>query len=722
MLRTTARIVLLSLLVTGVLFLAFPPIIYDAKASPASISSKPMHFYFHYIDIPVSVAGIQTHYIMNTTRWFKFPAQKEAYTNSFYKPVGLPKITVDFYLYPNLGGPVTIDGTWQVFIWVNGSAYKPCGFNVEFKEINVGGKTLWTSGALTPIVTSSIGGYIDVPIFAYNLSCTSLVHTFSSDATILAEVTINPGASAECRVWYDSPMYPSKVILPCQNYALPSSLKTFNANYTETNMFSVFWSESQRKVVVRTDVTDPFGGYDINMVNVTIFDPAKRPVLDNVKMSRISDGSWVFRYTHTYEASWSYPSTAMSGNYTVRVSVVDNNGYYRYLDYGTFEPYIEFNSSVFSIGLQYPIQFRTVDAHNEPMVNAQVFAVSRGVILASGFTDASGWWKTDLWAGYYDIIVYWRGTEVTKQLTEVREPSTFTIPCSVYYPAFKVVDDVNGPIFGAQVYIKSPNGTTSIQPFYTTETGFINLKQEPAGNYSFTVWWKGTIVQETSLVVNSDGPYTIKCQVYELTAKLSGVDEAPVPRAHVVVYDQTGLVYDFKITNESGQAVFKLPIGNYKFTVWWQGVVVQEITHRVNSSGPYTIPCQVYLLRINVLGNNGGPIQEAHVTIFSQDGMPYDFKITNASGVVMSRLPVGTYRIDVFYTTEYWLTHVAVSTTKPSVSVTSSREESITLTDYPPPLWKTIGFWLLIISVFVAVLAMVLILRKKGAIFKRKSG
>lgn len=93
-------------------------------------AAKPMEFYFHYVDTPVHVAGMDTKYIMNTTKWFSFSTQQEAHANSFYKSIGQPKIAVDFYLYPNLAGPVVIDGLWQVFIWANGSAYKPTGFNI----------------------------------------------------------------------------------------------------------------------------------------------------------------------------------------------------------------------------------------------------------------------------------------------------------------------------------------------------------------------------------------------------------------------------------------------------------------------------------------------------------------------------------------------------------------------------------------------------------------
>jgi len=122
--------------------------------APASYtgSAKPMEFYLHYLDTPVNVAGIQTKYVINTTQWFRFQTQQDAYINSFYKPTGQPKIAVDFYVYPNFAGPVTIDGSWQVFLWINGSAYKPTGFTLQFQEVTVGGATLWDSGAINPTV------------------------------------------------------------------------------------------------------------------------------------------------------------------------------------------------------------------------------------------------------------------------------------------------------------------------------------------------------------------------------------------------------------------------------------------------------------------------------------------------------------------------------------------------------------------------------------------
>ena len=58
-----------------------------AEASYTS-AAKPMQFYFHHLANPVTVAGLETKYIMNTTRNFSFSTQQEAYANSFFKAVG----------------------------------------------------------------------------------------------------------------------------------------------------------------------------------------------------------------------------------------------------------------------------------------------------------------------------------------------------------------------------------------------------------------------------------------------------------------------------------------------------------------------------------------------------------------------------------------------------------------------------------------------------------
>ena len=523
--------------------------------------AKPMKFYLHYVDTPVGVAGLETKYIMNTSRQFQFSTQEEAYANSFYKPVGQPKIVVSFYLHPNLVGPVTIDGAWQVSVWVNSSAYKPVGFTLQFQEIRVEGSTLWDSGLITPQVTSSVGAYIDVPVFNYNLSA-PLTHSFSADTTLLVQVEVNAGSSADTRIWYDSQLYPSKVVLPAKDYARPLNPRTYAYDNSETNLFHFNWSENQRVVIVRVNVTDPFGGYDIHRVNVTILDPAYNPVVDNLDMVRKSDEPVLTSFSHMYEVNWSYPLTAQLGNYTVKVSVIDNNGYYHNLDTGSFSPFIEHATHIFSIG----------------------------------------------------IIVY-------------------------HNPIFRVLDDVNDPLPKAQVYVTWLNGSRDVLPRYTSANGSIILTHVLSGNYGFTIIWKDAVVRQTEVYVNSDGPYTINAEVHQVTISVLDNNQVPVHGAYVIIYTQTGSGIGLDTTNVDGQAVFKLPKGEYD--------------------------------------------------------------------------------LEAKYSAEYWLKVVTTDVIEENVSVAASLSKTIVLEEFPPPIWTTIGFWLIIILASIVALGVVLLLRKKGIIFKK---
>ncbi len=483
-----------------------------------SAVAKPMEFYLHNLDTPVDVAGLQTKYVMNTTRAFKFLTPQDAHANSFYKPVGLPLIVVDFYLYPNLASAVTISGQWQVFLWMNGSAYKPATFSLRFCEIAVGGSVLWDSGMLIPTVTSSVGGYIDVPVYNYNLSV-PLSRNFTVGTTLHLQAEVNAGAAADTRIWYDSPFYPSKVILPAQDYARASSVKTYAYDGSEISLFHYDWTDSQRIVTVRANVTDPFGGYDIFKVNVTIFDPAGNAVINATDMTRISNGQWLVNYAHLYELNWDYATNATLGDYTVVVTVIDNNGYYRSIESGAYDPFAEESTHTFTIG----------------------------------------------------IIVY-------------------------YDPVFLITDDLNDPLPDAQVHITWPNKTTDTLPRYTSATGYLNLTQIAAtSTIGFTILWKDIIVQQTTVQVDSNGPYTIKTRVYQLTVHVTANTGAPVDGAYVIVYTHAGVGYGLSITDTAGQAVFKLPAGTYRIDVhyvagYWLTLVKTNASDTVQVTESMTTP------------------------------------------------------------------------------------------------------------------------------------
>jgi hypothetical protein len=118
------------------------------------------------------------------------------------------------------------------------------------------------------------------------------------------------------------------------------------------------------------------------------------------------------------------------------------------------------------------------------------------------------------------------------------------------------------------------------------------------------------------------------------------------------------------------------------------------------------------------LGNDGSAVHGAYVWVYTEAGLPYDFKMTGAEGRAVFRLPIGTYRIEAYYSTAYMLTHVVANATKPSVLVNSSRPLNITFDDYPPPIWTTIAFWLALAIILAIALSVIVYLayrrRKKS--------
>jgi len=540
-----------------------PFTISTVKAAPNG-TIKALNFYFHNDTRNPHVGNgySQTTATLNTTQnWQETP---QGFTNAS------GTLVLEFYVHPDLAANVTLSGALWLHLWMCGwtstgstpkATFKADVYEVVFPTGPTKVVSTGSSGSMELAYGSTPAHSRDVNSVDGNspLNLTFTSHTFTEGSSILLRIEVVPGAGVSMSFYYDHPICPSYVTVYSNNYTQVASVKTYDYKYAETNMFSPNWTGGRRKVVVQANVTDPFGGYDIYIVNASIFDPLNQsvPDFDNVVMTRISNGLWTIHYSHLYEANWSYPETAMLGNYTVKVSVVDNTGN------------VEHGSHVFNIGV--------IILHN---------------------------------------------------------------------PTFKVVDDANTAMPHAEVYITLPNGTTNTLPLLTNDTGFVSLTKVPTGNYSLKILWKGWVVQQTTQYVDSDGPYTITCQVYQLTVQVSGNDGTSVHGAYAVIYTQAGIVYDFKMTDASGQALFQLPSSNIQ--------------------------------------------------------------------------AVGPYRIETFYSTSYWLTYVAVSATEPSVSVVSSRSVAVTLDGFPPAIWTTMQFWLVVALLVVAALSIIYVLHKKGIIFKKE--
>ena len=615
----------------------FVPNFIPAVNSSPDGTAKSLHFYLHNDTSNPWVGGyVRTTATLNTTqKWREKPQGYRNITGRLY---------FDFYVHPDLASNMSLDGTIWLHLWMcgYGTGGSTIGgvFSAVIYEVASTGQTLVGSTASTGSQTLPFGstpaGSRDVNSVAGNdpLVLNFPAHTFRKGSSILIHVEVNPqGAGANMFFYYDNNISPSYITLYSEDYVNIPTVWTANATGYPETVFNVI--ENSTVVQINANITDPLGGYDFNasligtkyaMVTATIVDPAGVPAVDNERMTLIYGG--ITSFVNLLQYNWTF-STAIPGQYNVTVSATDNSG-------NTVN-----GTAFFWVGQTYQIQVQAVDSKMRPLTNACITASVEEYVALLDYTNTTGWIDAQIVGGTYNFTVIWQGVVVNSTLNfSVVANTTVVLNCGVYDPSFLFVDDVDGPLPEAQVFIESPNGTTNILPLYTTLNGLINLTQAPAGDYGFTLYWKGVKVLQETQSVNSDGPYTIKCEVYQLT--------------------------------------------------------------------------------VEVLGNDGTWVRGAYVIIYTEAGIVYDFKMTDATGKAISKLPVGVYRIEVQYSATYWFTGVTANATEPLKEVTSSSSVTITLTDFPPSIWTTVGFWLLIAFIIVVVLGTVGLLYKRGVIFKGK--
>ncbi len=537
---------------------------------PSQGGTKELTFFFHYASSAESLGGVSTNYLADTAANF------QNIKNHDTKATGQPKLQVDFYLFPDLAGPVRLSGNWEVVVFANSTALHPATWNLEFWEKTPSGSIVWDSGALNPSVLggpSANNGYVDAPIYGYTLTASNLNRTLASGDTLEVEITVNTGATVPLSLWYDSAQQPSRMVLPSLDYMRISGISTADANETLRTVFFTFWPSSQRNVTVRTVLTDPFGGYDIHQVLVSVKDPTGAWVVSNATMPKASGTPFSFDSAYSY--SLAYASNAPKGNYTVFVMALDNNAENQFAHTGTYFPFAAVASTQFSIGLQYPVHVRVFDTHSSPLVGAKVGFFSGEVEYAAGYTGHDGTYNVTLFTGEFVAEVWWEGVPVLSQNVSVRGAASINLTAAVYYPTFKIVDDLQNPLGGALVFLHFPNGSASELPSTTDARGTFTLSQEPKGNYTALVLFEGIEVADSTVRVASDGPFVIPTMVFQLRVTVEDSGGGPLNGSTVLVASPgkaNGGAYGYLVTNKAGEANFSLPVGNYVVTAEYHAV------------------------------------------------------------------------------------------------------------------------------------------------------
>ncbi|MEM4293925.1 MAG: hypothetical protein QXJ27_07175, partial [Thermoplasmata archaeon] len=494
---------------------------------------------------------------------------------------------------------------------------------------------------------------------AYGVTITDINWTVEKGHSLRARISLSGGASNYYFLWFGTGNYDSRIIIQtCQSIQV-EGITTYDAERHPANWFSPL--SNNTTIIVEANITDPYGGYDIYYVRITVKDAAGNviPWLNNCTMERVSGNNKSFLSVYAY--SFNYSSLA-PGKYQIVVWALDMNGYYWYthlqqFDYG---PYPDTGVAYFFIGgFPVNVDFTCLDSNGQPLKNATVVALSASTLVAQNQTDEQGNTTLLLFPSNYTILVYFESQLVATNSTEIPEnfSGTIVIYCKVYRVDLKVLTGDGTPLENALVFLTKLNA--EIIELKTDMSGMILnnplLAQMPIGNYSVRIMWKGLEVGRALLRIDHNSPplYTLVAEVFNVKFIASDNHGIGLAQAQVIAMDNsTGFVIDCGITDAKGVVVLRLPLIIAQIQVYWHGILVYSANHVIKDclNNNTVLNCSVYYLSFVASDSHRIGLAQAQVIAMDNStGFVIDNRFADANGSVTLRLPLITAKIQVYW-------------------------------------------------------------------------
>ncbi len=618
------------------------------QPSPDLAIEKQMIFFLHYVNgtetaKPLPGGGSTWTYFDTTLEWNDVNVTiKASGTNQRY----------EWYLCPALAGNFTTD-SFTFRIWGNASGSASVSAQTKIRVLRVN-----STGAESLIHEENFGN-VPYPIsptlknFTANFTST----TFLPGESIKIEFEVTPGVSNTLFFYYDTARANSRLELRSSDSFRIENIRTLD--YLDMVQMNFDPSESNKTIKIRANLTDPLGAYDIKRVNLTLYDPNGTIILDNVTMWKISGNPVDYRAEYNY--TWNYSAYAsFRGRYNISIWAVDNNGYnwyYHFQNYN-FGDYYEIAHSYFYIGKMPNYAWvKVYDDSGTPLEGSVVQAVLSGSVVSWNITNQSGMTNITVSPGTYNLRVLWQdiyvGGVVANVSENITEDTPIIINCSVYYPILRAVDSWGLPLDGSVFYIQHPNGT-KLNPMTANADGEITLYRAPLGNYSVVVRWRGIVVYDGVVFIDSSNTYILSCSVYHVTFHAQDPDGNPLSDIGIAVFDDsTGLIMDFRQTDFEGNATTRIPAGTVRVEAYWQNLLVNRTSNLMISGDDYIeVECEIYTVTFHASDSHDLPVQSAQIFIKTDAGGDViDSVITDSKGNASSVLPNGTYYMEVIWNT-----------------------------------------------------------------------
>jgi len=529
----------------------------------ASGSLQPSTFYFHN-QATKTLNTISTYLWANTSQTWSSGAQFE----SRNVVSGTPGVW-NYYSQPAMAGNVTFTGP-VIFVLYLISSSGTGGGTVITGTIN----KITTAGTVVALAVGSLSGTsISTTLTAFTISLTSSSYQIEQGAILNFQITITITGTTTRTIslLYDGAAWPSQVVATFQQRIGINFYSSFNQTGLQTSFFSRNWTGLGRQVTLRASVFDALGLYDIASARSNLTSPSGSAVLSNSPLTRVQGTGQ--NYTGTWAINWTYTTNTLSGSYSSKLAVTDNNG-------------ISLTSTLtFKVIASWLLNLHAVSLDPTPVSvpGASITLFNGAVAIYNGVSNSSGWVAPQnillLDNASYITKAYLQGT-IVNQTAPFTPSSSLTIPLylSVYQLDFsnKFMDGKANqlPQPPSTIQLSYPNGTIgSLDP-----AGTYLL---PAGTYSIsTVTWRGVNVAASSIPFNpKNGFGSVNLQIYDLTVYVEDQNGEPISGA-IVTLSLSGQQFTQNTTGNSGVLVFHaLPKGQYTVSVNSQSQSARSIVN-----------------------------------------------------------------------------------------------------------------------------------------------
>ena len=563
--------------------------------------------------------------------------------------------SMSWYLDPPFAGDFDLEGTATTNVWID---MRSGAGNTNWVELTMSLYEITPEG--DEIFIGSAFEEHDEGRTVFNEYSVSggFDHELSEGSSLRITIDFENNDQVETRVAFGDSEYPSRLEMSTPTYIEPETFTAMDSTYEERYNFPLDVDEPV--IHFNASITDPFGGYDVHAVYLTIEGP-EETVLYRENMELIEGDDTSYRLDYTY--SWDY-SDADEGEYTAIVSAVDNTGYhYRYPDNPGDETYgghLESSSKVLWIGAErYHVNLQTLDTLDRPMENAEVQVIRDGNIEAYNHTDHEGITNVSMRGGMNEVRVYWQDVLVNETELEIDQhvsrEDALEMSCRVYTPTYRVVDVAGEPIENVNIHMGHPNGT-SVRVL-TGEDGTVEVQQLPEGEYSLRSEWLTKVVDRSSHELNTNEFFEIEASVHYMDVTVEDERQESVSDVHLTFrYDDTERVANADLTDVDGNTVMRLPeTGEFAYDIEarWRGVSVGETEGiELTENRSVEITLEIYYVEVHAIDStpDNDDMNGARLRVYNEEtGALANSVVLSSTGRGEVRLPSGEHNFEVLW-------------------------------------------------------------------------